>query len=316
MSKKLPVLILAFNRPDLFERVLESVLEYGPSRLYISCDGPRNGNQDDVQNVEAIRQIVESLAADHQVSFQFHRANRGCFRGVKEGIDWFFDAEEAGIILEDDCLVTNHFFSFCEWAMHTYAKDARIGMVSGHCVVPQRLVPSQPAFLNRCVHIWGWATWRRTWSLFVDDLSLWRNEQCRELIFEFVDGSRFSEAYWSEVFDAMGRDAIDTWDFRWVYTLWKHQLLSLNSSTNLVTNIGFDSRATHTTDPGSRWSRQEIGSFTYSSINQTPVTRSLRAEKWTDVHVYGARKFYIKKTILRIPGFKMCLMLVRKLVRK
>ena len=41
MSKKIPVLVLAFNRADHVQQAMKAIAEYQPDRLYLECDGPR-----------------------------------------------------------------------------------------------------------------------------------------------------------------------------------------------------------------------------------------------------------------------------------
>ena len=52
---KVPVLLLAFNRPELTEKVIESIKNYKPSKIYVSVDGPRKENVDDLSNIKKIR---------------------------------------------------------------------------------------------------------------------------------------------------------------------------------------------------------------------------------------------------------------------
>ena len=43
----IPVYLNFFNRPDTFRLVFEAVREARPSKLFLSCDGPRLGNESD-----------------------------------------------------------------------------------------------------------------------------------------------------------------------------------------------------------------------------------------------------------------------------
>ena len=44
---KTPVLLLAFNRPDLTSRIFEKIREVKPIKLYVAVDAPRQGRLDD-----------------------------------------------------------------------------------------------------------------------------------------------------------------------------------------------------------------------------------------------------------------------------
>lgn len=111
---KTAVLFVLFNRPDTTRRVFEAIREAKPPRLYIAADGPRRGNADDEKNCREVRAVVESIDWDCQVSRRFLDENAGCCKAVSSAISWFFDNEEEGIILEDDCLPHPSFFYFAK----------------------------------------------------------------------------------------------------------------------------------------------------------------------------------------------------------
>lgn len=46
-------------------------------------------------------------------------------------ITCFFENESEGIILEDDCLPSDSFFSFCSTLLEKYMDDDRIGHIPG-----------------------------------------------------------------------------------------------------------------------------------------------------------------------------------------
>ena len=47
----IPVFINFFNRPDTLKCVFEAVRNARPSKLFLSCDGPRPGNETDIINI-------------------------------------------------------------------------------------------------------------------------------------------------------------------------------------------------------------------------------------------------------------------------
>ena len=38
---KIPILVLAFDRPEYIEQSMKALQEYQPDRLYLECDGAR-----------------------------------------------------------------------------------------------------------------------------------------------------------------------------------------------------------------------------------------------------------------------------------
>ena len=58
-----PVLLIFFARPETLEKVFESIREARPSTLLLWQDGPREGREDDVENIQKCREIAENIDA-------------------------------------------------------------------------------------------------------------------------------------------------------------------------------------------------------------------------------------------------------------
>ena len=108
-----PVLFLVFNRLDTSMQVLESIREAKPPRIYLAADGPRDnvkGENSIVKNV--VKSIVQNIDWDCEIHTLIREHNLGCKLAISEAISWFFENEDQGIILEDDCLPCKSFFGF------------------------------------------------------------------------------------------------------------------------------------------------------------------------------------------------------------
>ena len=105
------VLFLVFNRPDTTTQCVEKIRKAKPPRLYIAGDGPREGFTDDKEKVAKVHEIVSKIDWPCEVKKLFRTKNLGCKKSVSEAITWFFEYEEQGIILEDDCLPNLNFFT-------------------------------------------------------------------------------------------------------------------------------------------------------------------------------------------------------------
>ena len=101
----IPVLIIGFNRPDKMEKLLDTLLKLGVRDVFVSLDGPRN-SLDKVQ-CEATRFRVEDFSKDFNMRLVWRDYNLGCNLGVVAALDWFFEHNSFGIVLEDDCLPEN-----------------------------------------------------------------------------------------------------------------------------------------------------------------------------------------------------------------
>ena len=85
-----------------------------PKQLYISADGARENNENDTKNCEEVRNIITNINWDCDVKYLIRDENWGCKNAVSDAISWFFSNVDQGIILEDDCLPNQSFFTFCE----------------------------------------------------------------------------------------------------------------------------------------------------------------------------------------------------------
>src|SRR6185369_14502559 len=104
-----PVLLVIFNRPKTTQLVFEAIRQAKPTRLYIAADGPRKNVESDIKNCAETRKIVEQVDWDCKVEILFRNENLNCGVGPSSAFTWFFEHEEEGIILEDDCLPSQSF---------------------------------------------------------------------------------------------------------------------------------------------------------------------------------------------------------------
>lgn len=242
-----PVVFIIYNRPDLAERVFERIRTAQPSHLMIVADGPRNDNVEDRHLCEATRECIQ-IDWDCSVRRDYSEINLGCQQRIVSGLAKAFESYERAIILEDDCLPDLSFFSFCESQLERYESDVNVMHISGaNFVSPENFLCSY-AFTQYPTP-WGWATWRRSWERL--DL--------RMQAF-FADPERFRAQLniSSRAFEKLVRrlskvqtGEVDSWAYPWLAAHIACNGYALTPQQNLVENIGFDSRSTHTTNPDS-----------------------------------------------------------------
>ena len=127
------VLFVVFNRLDTTKQVFKAIREAKPPRLYIASDGARETKDGEEQIVKNVREYITShIDWECEVKTLFREKNLSCGPSVKNAIDWFFQHEECGIILEDDTVPNMSFFRYCEELLIKYKDDTRIGMISGN----------------------------------------------------------------------------------------------------------------------------------------------------------------------------------------
>ncbi len=248
MATSEPVLVMAFNRPDHLEVLLNRLREVEPSRLYVAVDGARADRADESERVQACRDLVASVDWPCEVHTLFQDTNLGCGLGVSTAISWFFDNVERGIILEDDIIPDPSFFPFCTELLDRYEDDSRVFAVSGcNFVPPEAQTHPEDAYrFSQIPHIWGWATWRRSWAQHRLDIAGWRRELPLRTLWRRVGRSIPATVYWTSTFELLARHEVDTWDGQLVLATMATEQWTATSNVNLVENIGFGEDATHT----------------------------------------------------------------------
>ncbi|MDL1983373.1 MAG: hypothetical protein LWX54_04150 [Deltaproteobacteria bacterium] len=241
---KTAVLFLAFNRPDTTKQVFEAIRKAKPPRLYVAADGPRADKAGEAEKVKQVRRIATQVDWDCEVKTLFRDKNLGCGKAVSSAITWFFENEEEGIILEDDCLPGQSFFWFCEELLERYRGDMRVWHIGGykHFGLGRDKFSYNFSFYTP---IWGWATWRRAWKYY--DLNLTNYQIFRNWLGSYNLFSSQKEINRRKtILDKVCSGSIDTWDYQWNFCVRSNSGLSIRPSRNLVENIGFGNNATHT----------------------------------------------------------------------
>lgn len=235
--------MMVFNRPELAEGLARIVATNAPPAVYVACDGPRSPAEADVV-AETLRRVRAVLDDSGTTTYELVREkNLGCKRAVEEAITWFFDREEAGIVLEDDCHPSPTFFGFCDLMLDRYRLDERVMHVSGYSEGS-----SGGYRFSRFPAVWGWATWRRAWHHYPLTLPQMDPPSIERMRAAF--SRREHLLFFVERWERVRAGDLDTWDFSWVYAVRSQGGLAVQPNINLVRNVGFgDDRAAHTRRP-------------------------------------------------------------------
>jgi len=241
-----PVLFLVFNRLDVTKQVFQAIRQAKPPRLYIAADGARDDRPGESEKVASVREyITANIDWDCEVSTLFRDKNLGCKYAVSRAITWFFENEEMGIILEDDCLPSQSFFWFCEELLVRYKSDERLFLISGYNKRNSWNEEVNDYFFSHFGGIWGWASWKRAWQHYdveMSDIENFINQQN----FEKLLGSKLGRKRQNTIYKSIVLNNMDTWDYQWAYARHKNNGIACVPSQSLVENIGFGGDATHT----------------------------------------------------------------------
>lgn len=244
------VLLLFHARPDNFSKVWEEVRQARPARLFLYQDGPREG-KNDMPGIMACRELVSEENIDWQceVHRNYQTKNYGCDPSGYMSQRWAFSHTDKCIVLEDDVVPSQSFFTFCKEMLDRYEHDKRITMIAGFntesSIVPNVQAKSnEPSyFFTRAFSIWGWASWARVVNNWDGDYGYVNNPEqykhlCekvkREKIFTWMpkvckDHADSGKQYFESIF--------------WSY-MFLHDGLAIMPRVNMINNIGL-SNGTH-----------------------------------------------------------------------
>lgn len=278
-----PVLLLIYRRADVTRKALDAIRAAKPRTLYVSAAGA--GNDSEWADCEAARAVIDDVDWHCDVHRNFMQDNRGCRANVASGISWALNREEEVIVIEDDCVATPSFFRFCAELLDRYRDDARVMSISGTNFLFGYDVTPDSYYWSRYPNIWGWATWRRAWQLYDRDLSLWAEARATGALRNVLAELR-PRTYWRMVLDFVADGSLDAWDFVWFASCWMHGGLSAQPRTNLVNNVGFDSRATHTKKPN-KLARMPIQELEFPLRHPRFLIRNRKADARIEREVYS-----------------------------
>ena len=247
-----PVLFIIFNRPETTSLVFEQIKKVQPKYLFVAADGPRSHMPGELEICNAAREVVlNGIDWDCEIKTLFRTENTGCKKAVSKAINWFFENVEQGIILEDDCLPDQKFFTFCKEMLWEYKGDMDIIAING-CNFNYHKNDDEGYFFSRYMNVWGWATWKRAAEMIDYNMPSWNNEHklyflWKKLRNNLLDFDLDWYSYWRNNFDEIVEKKLDTWDYQWQYYQFLTGKKTIVAARNLVVNIGFDESATHTT---------------------------------------------------------------------
>lgn len=294
---KSAVLFLVFNRPETTKQVFEAIRSARPPKLYVSANGPRENCQDEARRCAEVRRIATDVDWPCKVNTLFRDYSLDCKMSVSGGINWFFNNEEEGIVLEDDVLPVPSFFRFCEELLEYYKNDERVMMISGdnfQCGVSRT---EYSYYFSRYTHIWGWASWRRAWCKYDVSMRLWPDVRNKGSFLNILSNKK-EHSYWKNIFEKVYQGEINTWDYQWLFACWIQSGLTILPNVNLISNIGFGSGGTHTKEK-SELACLESRDIVFPLSHPSFILRDVNADKFTEKQQFSHFPFH-KKIIDKI----------------
>jgi hypothetical protein len=282
-----PILFIVFNRPDVTAKVFETIKKTKPRRLYVAADGPRQDEINDIERVAKVRKIATAVDWPCEVKTLFREKNLGCKYGCSTAISWFFEHEEQGIILEDDCFPHQDFFYFCQTLLYYYLNENKILAITGDNFQNNHKRGKASYYFSKYFHCWGWATWRRAWQYYDSEIKFWPDwKNSSDWKNKLPD--KVERRYWKNIFDLVYKKKIDTWDYSFTASILKKRGLVATPNVNLVSNIGFDQDGTHV-----KIFDEKIASLPIEALTEFYHPKKIEQDYKADIYIfdyhYGGR---------------------------
>jgi len=251
-ANDVPILILAWRRISVMHEIISSLRIIQPKKVYLSFDGPRLSYPSDLQEIEAVARVVKKeIDWKCTIYEQYLSTNCGTGVAVPKGINWFFETEDFGIILEDDVVVDPSFYQLASFLLDKFKTDDRIGSITASNLLHTQIPHSSSYFFSRFPYVyWGWATWKRAWSNFNTFEAAWHNIDSNKLLLNLCNTPQFSKRWHGEI-SRLLLDPSECWDYRWMATHWLQGQLVCTPKHSLSINKGYDNFASHTKDKNS-----------------------------------------------------------------
>ena len=236
---KKAVLLITFNRFETTKKVFERIRKAQPPRLYLASNGARPDVENEGAVVSEIRSwLLNNIDWECEVHTLFREKNLEVTESVPGAMDWFFQNEPDGIMLEDDCLPSDSFFDYCEQALDKYKDNKDVWHISGANSMDITLKDNDySAYFSKCITFWGWACWADRWKYYTPDS---RNFDVSDIAKTFK--SIAAQIYWLRIYYRCQNNISDSCDYRWMFDIMGNSAgkgICIAPAKNLIKNIGY-----------------------------------------------------------------------------
>jgi hypothetical protein len=292
-----PILLITFNRPNHTRQVWDAIKKQRPKYIYVFQDGARESNESDIEKCAAVRAIFEEpLDWVCELKTFYSDVNLGCGKGPAAAITWFFDNVEQGIIFEDDCFPADSLFEFYEQLLNDYKDENKVSLITGTNLKAKWKSKNKSYVFSTvgAATMGSWASWRRVWVSFDYYITSWSSEETKCTIKNNLANKHYFDYFASEfnVYNSIIQNHV--WDYQWFFCRLLSNSLSIVSTVNQMSNIGFGDESTHTSNPNDSRSNMVLYDMKFPLIKS-----NIRRDKLFDWVVFNRFTSKKKKTIFK-----------------
>lgn len=283
-----PIVLFVYNRPKHLRQTIQSLednFESKQSHLIIYSDGCKKDK--DELLVKEVRNICKTIKGFNKIDIIERDRNYGLSGSIISGVTEVLTVYDRVIVLEDDLVTSPFFLKFMNDALEFYNSNEKVISIHGYIYPVQSQLPD--TFFLRGADCWGWATWKRGWSLF--------ESNGEKLLKDLTEGDLLEEFDWNGALNNVRmlnnfiKGKNDSWAIRWHASAFLKNKLTLYPGNSLVRNIGVDGKGTNV-------KRTNIYETTLSSkpieINKIPIEENSEAKIILEKYFRKHKSFYGK----------------------
>jgi hypothetical protein len=294
-----PIVIFAFNRPNAFSNMIESLKQNqlsSESNLFIYVDGPREKYFEDIEKVKQVQDIALLVQGFKTTTCIFPETNKGLGKSVIEGVTAIISQYGKVIVMEDDLIVATNFLSFMNEGLDRYEQEQKVFSICGYTnriKVPNNYV--YDAYFCTRSSSWGWATWYDRWITVDWMLQDWERYKKMKKAFNRWGGSDCFR-----MLRSVKEDWGDSWAIRFGFSEFLQNKLSLFPVVSKVKNEGFDGNGVNC----KKWSRfkhefdktdRKEFQFPEEIILKKKMYRSAMSYHTVAIRIWSKFMYFIKK---------------------
>ncbi len=240
--KLAPIVLFVYNRPNHTKKSLDYLKKNKLAKksiIYIFSDAPKN--KQSKNKVAEVRKLIHNLKGFKKKKIIIRKKNFGLSKNIINGVTQICNKYGKIIVLEDDILTTPFFLRYMNDALNLYSNNHNVSSISGYSF-PINNKKKEYYFL-RLSECWGWATWKRSWSLFEKDGNkILKNLNTKKKSYDFNFEDTFNFLRMLKNF-CLGKN--DSWAIRWYGQCFLQKKLTLFPPKSFIENIGMDNSGNH-----------------------------------------------------------------------
>lgn len=236
MNTEIPVVLICYNRPHHTARVLQALEINGVNNLYIFSDGSKT--PEDADTVKQTRSLLKKIDWTKPTIIN-RETNLGLAESILSAVDHVLEIHDRFILLEDDLIPKDHFFSYMTDCLSRYESVKSVFGVHGYSVpIPESILIKYPhdIYFHPRAGSWAWGTWKDRWQYFRRDIAKAYNQALKNGI-DLTIGGHDIPGILNKTIDGSFNNS---WAIYWLLSVYLKGGVYIYPTKSHIENIGFD----------------------------------------------------------------------------